>query len=235
MDLTAAILAGGFGTRLRAVVSDRPKVLAEIRGRPFLAYLLDQVAEAGIRQVVLCTGYLGEQVRGTFGDLYRDLHLFYSREPSPLGTAGALRLALPLLKSNTVLVLNGDSYCDLDLRAFWGWHCMHGGEGTLALVMAADSSRYGGIQVDQKGRVINFHEKDGTKEPGWINAGIYLLSRSLLLTISSSGPVSLEREMFPAWIRRGMYGYRTDRSFLDIGTPETFSLAGQFFASKTGT
>ena len=109
--VTAAILAGGLGTRLRSVVKDRPKVLAEIRGVPFLTYLLDQLAAAGVRDVVLCTGYMGEQVRSAFGDSYGGMCLSYSQESSPLGTAGALRLALPLFKSSSVLVMNGDSFC----------------------------------------------------------------------------------------------------------------------------
>ena len=94
--ITAAILAGGLGTRLRPVLADRPKVLAEINGRPFLACLLDQLANAGCRSVILCTGYLGEQIYSAFGESYGSLlRLGYSREERPLGTAGALRLALP--------------------------------------------------------------------------------------------------------------------------------------------
>ena len=116
-NIEAAILAGGLGTRLRSVVPDRPKVLAEIGGRPFIEILLDQVAAAGIRTAVLCTGYLGDQIEARLGTRRGPLALRYSREVEPLGTGGALRLALPMLASDTVLVLNGDSYCDADLRA----------------------------------------------------------------------------------------------------------------------
>src|SRR5690349_15097040 len=122
-ELTGAILAGGLGTRLRSVVSDRPKVLALVRGRPFLAYLLDQLGEADIRRVVLLTGYKGEQIEKTFGSRYGNIDLEYSAETEPLGTAGALRLALPKLFANatvagTVLMLNGDSFCAADLKGF---------------------------------------------------------------------------------------------------------------------
>ena len=116
------ILAGGFGTRLRSVVSDRPKVLAEVGGRPFLEYLLDQLVAEDVKSVVLCTGYLGEQVQRRLGTHYRTLALQYSREPQPLGTGGALRLALPMLDTDPVLVMNGDSYCDTRLDAFANWH-----------------------------------------------------------------------------------------------------------------
>lgn len=235
MQVTAAILAGGLGTRLRSIVADRPKVLAEVRGRPFLAYLLDQVATAGVKTAVLCTGYLGEQVRETFGDTYRSLCLFYSQESSPLGTAGALRLALPLFKSDTVLVMNGDSFCETNLGALWTWHCAREAAATLRLIEVVDTKRYGRVQVDADGRVFGFGEKDGTSAPGWINAGIYLLKRHLLQAIPTSGAVSLEREIFPTWISRGLYGYQSAGRFLDIGTPEAYATTEQFFAPETLT
>lgn len=232
-SVTAAILAGGLGSRLRSVVADRPKVLAEIRGRPFLAYLLDQLAGAGVRYVVLCTGYLAEQVQAVFGDSYGSLRLVYSQESSPLGTAGALRLALPLFQSDSVLIMNGDSFCEADLRAFWAWHCARGADATLLLIEIPDTKRYGRVHVDENGLVLRFDEKGHNGEPGWINAGIYLLNHHLLLTIPASGAVSLEREVLPAWIGRGLYGYRSEGGFLDIGTPEAYNTAEQFFASET--
>ncbi len=247
-SVTAAILAGGLGARLHSVVADRPKVLAEIRGRPFLAYLLDQLVAASVRTVVLCIGYLGEQVEAVFGDTYGDLRLVYSQESSPLGTAGALRLALPLFKpglspglerseaeanvSNSVLVMNGDSFCQVNLRAFWAWHCAQGAVATLLLARMPDTKRYGRVHEDADGRVLSFSEKDDKGGPGWINAGIYLLNRRLLLTIPASGAVSLEQEMFPAWIGRGLYGYRSEGRFLDIGTPEAYAIAEWFFCSN---
>ena len=228
--VTVAILAGGLGTRLRSVVADRPKVLAEVQGRPFLAYLLDQVAAAGVRYVVLCTGYLGEQIRAVFGDVYGGLDLAYSQEPESLGTAGALRLGLPLFKSDPVLIMNGDSFCEVNLRAFWAWHCSRGADATLVLNDMPDTKRYGRVHVDADGVVVSFDEKGGESGPGWINAGIYLLSRPLLLTIQTSGVVSLEREVFPAWISRGLNGYPNEGRFLDIGAPEAYAVAEQFFA-----
>src|ERR1700722_3432997 len=132
-NITAAILAGGLGTRLRPVVADRPKVLALVRARPYLAYLLDQLVSAGVTQTVLLTGYGAEQVRATFGDLYGGMRLAYSAEPQPLGTAGALGYALPRMESDSVLVLNGDSYCDVALAEFTAFHQNHDGEASLVL------------------------------------------------------------------------------------------------------
>ncbi|NER01516.1 MAG: NTP transferase domain-containing protein [Okeania sp. SIO3C4] len=228
-NVTAAILGGGLGTRLRSVVADRPKVIAEVGNKPFLAYLLEQLANAGVKKVVICTGYLGEQIKATFGNSYGSLDLIYSQEPSQLGTAGALRLALPLLESDSVLVLNGDSYCDANLKDFWSWHLTKGAEATLLLTQVSDTKRYGRVQVDEEGQLLSFAEKVESSGPGWINAGVYLFKRHLLLTIPENRPVSLERELFPKWLGINFYGYCTPSArFLDIGTPQSYSTAVDF-------
>ncbi len=229
-NVTAAILAGGLGTRLRSVLEGRPKVLAEVRSRPFLEYLLDQLIYWEIKSVVLCTGFMGSQIESYFGDSYRSLRLFYSREKSPLGTAGALRFALPLFQSDTILVLNGDSYCKADLRPFWSWHCQQGAEVSLLLIENPDTKRYGKVEVDEKGRILKFEEKNYKGGEGWINAGIYLLGKRFLHSIPDRYPISLERELFPSWIGAGLYGYKSTGQFLDIGTPESYGLAEDFFA-----
>ncbi len=228
-DLTAAILVGGQGTRLRSAVSQQPKVLAEVAGRPFLGYLLDQLAAAGIRNVVLCTGYLGEQVSAIFGDSYDRMRLVYSKEASPLGTAGALRLALPLFESNPVLVMNGDSFFEVNLNDFLSWHCARKADAAMLLTELPDTRRYGRVVVDDNGAVLMFDEKQSNRGSGWINAGIYFFSHRLLRTIQEKRCVSLEKEIFPTWIGRGLYGYQSQGRFLDIGTPEAFNLARRFF------
>ena len=231
--VTVAILAGGLGTRLRPVVADRPKVLAPVAGRPFLAYLLDQVAAAGLRDVVLCIGHLGEQVWATFGEARGRVRLAYAQESAPLGTAGALRLALPLLTSETVLVLNGDSYCAVDLGAFWAWQGRCPSNAALVLTKVSDTARYGQVHVNAAGRVASFAEKGSEGGPGWINAGIYLLPRAWLGTIPAKRSVSLEREMFPAWLDGGVYGYRSRGQFLDIGTPDSYARAAHILPAAS--
>jgi D-glycero-alpha-D-manno-heptose 1-phosphate guanylyltransferase len=226
---TAAILAGGLGTRLRSVVADRPKVLAAVRGKPFLAYLLDCLADVGVDRVVLCTGYMGDLVRETFGDSYRSLQILYSQEPYQLGTGGALGLALPLLHDKTILVMNGDSFCQADLAQFWAWHRERSAQASLLLTQVPDTSRYGRVQTDEAGAVWKFEEKGDTRGPGWINAGIYAIERALLESIPSDCAVSLERDLFPQWIGRGLYGYPNSGQFLDIGTPESYAIAEAFF------
>jgi D-glycero-alpha-D-manno-heptose 1-phosphate guanylyltransferase len=230
--VTAAVLAGGLGTRLRSVVADRPKVLAEVRGRPFLAYLLDQISAAGLGRVVLCTGHLGEQVEDRFGHGHSGLRLDYSRETSPLGTGGALRRALPLFESDPILVFNGDSYCDLQFEDFWQFHRTTGATGSLALKKIEDTRRYGRAMTQPDGTISGFAEKTDAGAPGWINAGIYLFSRALIDSIPSDRPASLEHEVLPSWVGRGLCGYRSAGAFLDIGTPEAYASTDRFFAAR---
>ena len=232
-SITVAILAGGLGTRLRQVVPDSPKVLAEVCKKPFLSYLLDQLAVTGFKYVVLCTGYLGDKVKRVFGDEYGPLHLAYSQEKEPLGTAGALRLAMPLFKSDSILVMNGDSYCWTDLEAFREWHGARNANATLLLAKMTDTKRYGRVDVDDSGAILNFCEKSEEDLPGWINAWIYLLKYQMILMIPANGAVSLENDMFPEWIGHGLYGCRSQGGFLDIGTPGAFAEANKIFAGAT--
>jgi NDP-sugar pyrophosphorylase family protein len=227
-NIKAAILAGGLGSRLRSVVCDRPKVMAEIGGHPFLEYLLRKLKKTGISQVVLCTGHMGEIIRETFGDAYGRLDLYYSQEMVPLGTGGALRNALYLLDSDSVLVMNGDSYCDADLNAFWEFHQSEGANATLVLVKSADrGGRYGHVRINSKGQIVSFDEKSEHAAAGWINAGIYLLRKELILSIPEGKLVSLEKEVFQAWIGRELYGFQSDGPFIDIGIPEDYARAEQ--------
>ncbi|HWG44466.1 MAG TPA: nucleotidyltransferase family protein [Gemmataceae bacterium] len=230
-DVTGVILAGGLGTRLRSRIADRPKVLAPVHGRPYLAYLLDQLAGAGLRNVVLLTGYLAEQIRSEFGDSYAHLRLAYSVEPSPLGTAGALRQALPHLLTPTVLLLNGDSYCAASLFDFREFHNRQGADFSLVLTPVEDCSRYGKVCLGPDDRVLRFEEKSQGAGAGWVNAGIYLLSRSLIEEIPTGDSVSLERDMFPTWAAdKRCFGFPCHAQFLDIGTPESYARAEAFFS-----
>jgi histidinol-phosphate phosphatase family protein len=215
--------------------------------------LLDQLADAGFRDVVLCTGYMGNLVRDIFGSRFRRLELRYSQEPEPRGTAGALRHALPLLQGDNVLVSNGDSYCQTDLGAFLEWHVDKGSPASLVLANVPDVSRFGSVEFDGQHRIVRFKEK-GNSGSGWINAGIYAISKRLIAGIANGVPVSIERECFPAWIQteklqpektqsesikfeNGLFAYpcNADGGFLDIGTPETLQAAQDFFLPKTNS
>lgn len=228
---TALILAGGLGTRLRSTVPDRPKVIAEVGGRPFITYLLDQLADAGLSRIVLCTGYQADRVEACLGHSYRGAQLLYSPEASPLGTGGALRLALPLVTSPEALVLNGDSYCDVPLTDFAAFHDARTAIASLALCAVEDQRRYGGVSADEDGTITGFAEKADVEGPGWVNAGVYLLNRGLLDSIPANQFVSLEREILPGLISRGLYGFRSSAQFRDIGVPEAFSSAQSEFSA----
>lgn len=227
--ISAAILAGGLGTRLRAAVSDKPKVLAEVNGRPFIAYLLDWLVEANVKRVTLCTGYMSDLVCKILGDRYRGIELCYSVETAPRGTGGALRLALPLL-SSTVLVMNGDSFFDLDLARFADEHAASGAQASIALATVSDVARYGAIELSAGNAVASFEEKGSRRGEGLINAGIYLLSRSCVELIPAGVPHSLERDLFPALIGRGLCGFPYSGRFIDIGIPADYYTASTFFS-----
>jgi NDP-sugar pyrophosphorylase family protein len=230
--IPAFILAGGLGTRLRPAVSDRPKALAEVAGRPFLAWLLDGLAAAGVRRAVLCTGYRGEMIRQAVGDRFQTLALDYSQETEPLGTGGAVRAALPLCDSPRLLVLNGDSLCRADLARFARQHAQRGAACSLVLARVEDTSRYGRVETAADGRLTQFVEKGDAAGPGWINAGVYLFQRPVIEGMPPARALSLERDLFPAWLGRGLYGHQQDGPFLDIGTPESYSAAVDFVGDR---
>ncbi len=231
-DINAVILAGGFGTRLRSAVSDRPKVLAEVSGRPFLSYLLEQIASAGLREVVICVGYMAEKIQDRFGETYGPLHISYSREYEPLGTAGAARLALPILSSDVVLVMNGDSYTDVDLSAYASWFWQKGCKAAILLTKVPDAARYGRVILNEDEGIVAFREKQSDSGAGWINAGIYLMERSLITSIDSGRPCSWEREFFPSLVGKGLFGFCTEGRFIDIGTPESYAETEAFFCCE---
>jgi NDP-sugar pyrophosphorylase family protein len=231
-DITAVILAGGLGMRLRSAVADRPKVLAPVHGRPFITYLLDLLVDAGVKRAVLCTGYRADMVAETLGSSYRTLELVHSVESSPLGTGGAVRRSLPLVASDPVLVLNGDSFFDADLPAFRAAHAAAGMAASLLLASVADVARYGAVSIDGAGRVTRFVEKGAASGPGLINAGIYLFAREVLEAIPE-GEVSLERDIFPRLIAAGLRGVPGTGRFIDIGVPADYRAAGEFFPSRT--
>lgn len=224
-----------MGSRLRPAVSDRPKVLAEVHGRPYLEYLFDQLLGAGIEHTVLCTGYLAEMVEAACGPAYGPMKLSYSQESAPMGTGGALRLATSYIQSDTVLVMNGDSYCAANLKTFQESHDNRDASASILLTEVPDTSRYGRVQIDDLNRVICFDEKGAQSSRGWINAGIYLIRAGKLKSIPEGRAVSLECEIFPSWIEQGLYGYCSQSRFQDIGTPESYIVAQSFFSAEPQT
>ena len=228
--VTGVVLAGGFGTRLQKVVKNKPKALAEVSGKPFLAYLLEKYQDAGIRETVLCTGYLATQIEEAFGDHFGDMALTYSKEQMPLGTAGALANALPFIGTDTALVANGDCFFEADITNMYMYHLGRGSDATILLTHVDDVARFGMVDVDAVGAVEVFREKGGTG-PGWINAGVYLIERHMIKTIPTGRSVSIEKETFPSWIGKGLCAWKGKGSFLDIGTAESYARAEAFVSN----
>lgn len=224
--ITPIILAGGLGTRLRPILNDMPKVLAPVNSRPFISYLLDQLITAGFQDVILCIGYKGEMVKETFGSHYKGLNICYSHEPEPLGTGGALRYALPMIASRIVLVMNGDSYIDADISAFIDWYSQRRHDAAILLTKVENTSRYGRVKINEEGQILRFDEKLEGLGPGWINAGMYLITTSSLALIPDGKGVSLEKQFFPNLVsKKRLYGYHCGEEFIDIGTPEAYTVA----------
>ena len=230
----AVILAGGYGTRLRKVVADRPKVLAQVNGQPFIYILLDKLSEASIRRVLLCTGYMGDRVEEVVGNQYRSLRLDYSREDTPLGTGGALANAKNMLRGEMVLVINGDSFVDIDYRNFAAWHVMKNADISIAIRLCDIADRYGTIEIALDQRVTKFSERTNPRIDGpvYINVGVYLMRRSIIDALPSQDKLSLERQVIPSLIGNNMFGYKTCGKFIDIGTPESYQSVDAFFCRR---
>ena len=231
--VTAVILAGGIGTRLQNIVSDRPKVMAEINCKPFITYLLDQLAETDSEQVIISTGYMAKKIEEFIGPVYKSLQVNYSREEKPYGTGGALKLAGQAIGTKYCIVMNGDSYTKFNFVSLLMNHINSEANITIVVKKIEDPSRYGSIQMDDKNNIIEFTEKNKTMSQGLINTGVYFMNTSVLREISGNIPCSLEYDFFPCMIGKGLYGFETDGRFIDIGTPESYSQAEKFFGNKS--
>ncbi len=228
--IDAIVLAGGRGTRLRAVVPDRQKVTAEVAGEPFLSRVIRWLADAGAARVVLAAGHRSADVRALAVPGGSGPAISVSVEPAPLDTGGAARLALAQTDSDPVLVLNGDSFAAIDLLAFRTFFSERHAQVSMALVQRPDRARYGAVAVDSHGAVVSFREKpEASAAGGAINAGIYLFRRSALAAIPLGRPCSLERDVFPQLISRGLYAMIFTADFIDIGTPQSLEAAERFF------
>ncbi|HEX2127485.1 MAG TPA: NDP-sugar synthase [Thermoleophilaceae bacterium] len=222
--MQALVLAGGEGTRLRPLTLTVPKPAMPLAGRPFLTFMLDWLAGHGVTESILSCGYRSDDVRRVLGDIYDGMRLRYVVEDEPLGTAGPIRLAADAgVLADRFLVLNGDTLTDFDLGAEIEQHERTGAEGTLALVGVEDTASYGVVPTDEDGRVVEFLEKIENPPTNRINAGAYVLERSVAERIEPGRAVSFEREIFPAMAREGvLYGYMAEGYWIDIGTPERY-------------
>jgi D-glycero-alpha-D-manno-heptose 1-phosphate guanylyltransferase len=202
--------------RLRAAVSDLPKPMAPVGGRPFLERLLDYWIGQGVRRAVLAIGYMHDTIRLHFGDEYRGCAIAYSIEDHPLGTGGALVQSLPQVHGETFLVLNGDTYFAVPLEALGAFHRQRGADVSMSL-FRSDNPRYTGISLNADGRVTSFAGR------GVVNGGVFLFQRAALAHWPV-GVASLEKDVLPK-LRGAIYGCVFDAPFVDIGVPEDWRAA----------
>ncbi len=225
------LLVGGLGTRLRGVVADVPKPLAPVAGRPFLAWVLDQLAQEGIRRVILATGYMASTIEHAIGSRWHGMAVEYSVEQQPLGTGGALRMAMPLLAGNGAHVVNGDTFLRYSPRMLEEATRRQGAPVGIALARVADAGRYGAVEADA-GRVTAFREK-GKEGAGDINAGCYFFTEKALQGLPLQGRFSLEHDVLqPLAASGGIAAYTQTTDFVDIGVPEDYLWAQQHFATS---
>lgn len=220
--MEAIILAGGLGTRLRSVVSDKPKALAPINGRPFLKLLLEQLSNKGFSRVILATGYLGGQILSVIGRNFAGMSIEYSQEDEPLGTGGALAKAMAKCSQNCVFAINGDTWLDLDFHGAFSFWRQTGGI-VIVGIYQEDVSRYGKLEIVD-GQIVNLGEKNAAGS-GWVNGGCYILPVDLFATKSFGSVFSFERDFLPAYLqKKSAWLFPSSGYFQDIGIPEDYKI-----------
>jgi len=222
----AVLLIGGLGTRLRSVLPSTPKALAWIGDKSVLELLVQQLRNQGFRRLVMCSGYLADQIESRFGDGRAwDVVIEYSRETEPLGTGGAVKLAQTLVQdAPEFLVMNGDSFLEIEFAKLIDFHSERRALASMAVVPVHNASRYGTVQVGLSNQVAAFAEKTGVDAPGMVNAGVYVFDCTIFNYIPE-GPSSLERDVFPRILDRGVYALEQHGMFIDIGTPDDYARA----------
>lgn len=226
----AIVLAGGFGTRLAHVVPDVCKPMAPVAGRPFLRFIMDQLAAAGVERAVVADGYRREQIEGFFGAGYRGMDIVYSPEETPLFTGGAVKQALAVCEGDWVFVMNGDTWLDIDFAAMEAAAegAPEGVKATVAVKRMRSFERYGTVDVDAEGTITAFHEKRPCAD-GLINAGVYLVRRDVLDAMPTK--FSLESDWFERVVTDGaLRACVCEGGFIDIGVPEDYERAQQMLA-----
>lgn len=225
--MKAIILVGGLGTRLREIVPDKPKGMALFAGKPFLEYQLNYLKKQGITEIILCTGYLHEQIENFFGDGSDfGVSITYSKEEERLGTAGAIKNAEKFLKES-FLVLNGDTYCGIDFNELIKFHKEREGLATIALNKSKNNSRYGSVILNVENKIINFQEKNQIEGSNLMNSGVYIFEPEVLQLIPEiflkDKRIFLENYIFPILSqKRKLNGYVWEGYFIDMGVPDSY-------------
>ncbi|MEJ7770098.1 MAG: nucleotidyltransferase family protein [Chitinophagaceae bacterium] len=221
----AIILAGGLGTRLRDAVPDLPKCMAPVLAKPFIGYVIDSLLEKGIEHFICCLGYKHAIIKQYLNTQYGSLSITYSIEEEPLGTGGAIQLACGLTKVKSVLVVNGDTFFNADIKQMSAFHDHHRSLCTLALKPMQHFDRYGAVQLHIDNSLEGFEEKR-YQESGLINGGVYVLQVAAFLLEQMPLKFSFENDYLEKNVKFGrFYGFVQDKYFIDIGIPEDYEKA----------
>ena len=231
-EIDVVILCGGEGTRLRPVISDRPKSLAAFGDTTFLDILIDSLKNKGFKKFILCVGYMKDQIKDHFKN--RDgISIFFSEEEEALGTGGALKNARSLIRSETFLVLNGDSICDLDFEKFYRFHKNKNAVLSIVLVQTNQTEDFGSVMVNSSDQITRFKEKMANNADGLINAGIYLMQQEIFSYMPKVNRFSLESDFFPKIIQEKCAGFIIKSELIDIGTPDRYKKAVDIIRGKS--
>ncbi len=224
MITQAIILAGGFGTRLQKVVSDLPKPMADINGKPFLEYLFNYLEKYKIKKVILSVGYKHEKITEYFGNKFNNIEIKYAVENEPLGTGGAIKFAIDKIDNNNFFLINGDTFFDVNLNSLANFFLTNKADIALSLKPLTDFDRYGAVEIDNKKRIKKFNEKKYQKH-GLINGGIYALNKNIF-NYTDKIKFSFEKDIMEKYLTKlKMYGFISDTYFIDIGIPDDYEKA----------
>lgn len=220
-SVKVVVLAGGKGTRLRGVIRDIPKPMAPVGEKPFLEYIILQIRKWGIKEIIMSVGHKKETIKDYFNDGKRwGVEIEYCEEDNPLGTGGALRKAIFSSKGKSYVVMNGDSFLDINMGRLLRYHEEKKAMFTIGLVQVEDTGRFGRVLVNKNGSILEFMEK-GYRDHGIINGGIYVCERDVI-DIFPQERCSLENDVLPKLVGNGLYGMKTKGYFIDIGVPEEY-------------
>ena len=226
MKKEAIILAGGFGTRLKETVPDLPKCLAPVKSKPILYYIINYLIENGVDRIVFSLRYKSnlviEFVKNNFGFIDYDFVV----EKETLGTGGALALSLKSTKNDDVVVLNGDSIFKINLNNLYNFHHKANSNFSIALKNISNPIRYGTVELNNKGKIICFKEKDKTLSNGLINGGVYIVNKKFYLKNINNESFSLETDFLADETdNKDIFGKIFNEYFIDIGIPEDYKRA----------
>ncbi|MFH1515241.1 MAG: sugar phosphate nucleotidyltransferase [bacterium] len=232
-EIDVLILTGGQGTRLRSVVSDRPKPMADIQGQPFLEILLEYLLGQGLKRFILSTGFMSYYIEDHFAKRPHYGDIIISRETSPLGTAGAIKHAKEFIRSEPFIVLNGDSFCEVSYNRLIQLHIHRKALTTLVVAEAGDQAECGSVVLDYDNSVRIFDEKQKDMSCNYLSAGIYCMSQAMFNVLPEDKMYSLEYDIFPRLIQQGCYAYITPEPFFDIGEEVRYKYFKTYVRTKT--